>query len=97
MVRVEGGVMSWYVMGVPPYPFAFAEPPETIEVESDADESRIRYVPERTCKCVRKEAELPSELDGKLVKKVLYLCSECDMWLGKVAKYCPSCGAKVVE
>lgn len=49
------------------------------------------------CHVVRKVERIPSEFDGRERDTVLFLCSECGMWVGKVAHYCPNCGRKVVD
>ena len=48
---------------------------------------------ERACECVAEYAESP--IDGKTI--VLHRCSECHDLMRPTMRYCPNCGAKVVE
>ena len=48
---------------------------------------------ERTCECVAEYAESP--IDGK--KIVLHRCSACHELMRPHMRYCPNCGAKVVD
>lgn len=48
---------------------------------------------ERTCECVAEYAKSP--FDGKTV--VLHRCSSCHELMRPHMRYCPNCGAKVVD
>ena len=48
---------------------------------------------ERMCECVAEYAESP--FDGKTI--VLHRCSACHELMRPHMRYCPNCGAKVIE
>ena len=48
---------------------------------------------ERTCRVEREKAASP--IDGKTI--ILHRCSECHELMRPTMRYCPNCGAKVVE
>lgn len=69
--------------------------PEYVEVSHEGmREASRRYVPERTCKM-----EYEDEWSGdELYPTEAYSCSACGrMTLEGKPRYCPGCGAKVVE
>ena len=56
-------------------------------------ERDVVYRPVKVCHVVRKEGKHPVTNNDV----VLFNCSECDSWIGKVAKFCSNCGAEVVD
>lgn len=62
--------------------------PDSVRVVRDKTGESRRYLPERTC-----EAEYSDCGDGT---GALY-CSECGGYMDENDRYCPHCGAKVVE
>lgn len=79
-------------MGVPPYPFSWASPPDQITLENDADGAEMRYVPERTCEVVR------SYYDDLLDEDYTDLsCGHCARQAEREFGYCPKCGARIVR
>ena len=81
--------MSWYPMGIPPWPFSFTSLPEHVTFENDKTGETVKYTQHGTCK-----VEYVSEWMG-------WHCKACDvLWQGlrdQAPHFCPNCGRRVEE
>ena len=104
--------MTWYT-NQPLFPFGWSKQPEEIYVENRSDfaaigREAIKYVPERTCTFSRghngndtEKQELPrcsacgDEVDGYMC--AFYADLGGDVVLEYPYRYCPNCGARVLD
>lgn len=75
--------MSWYPMGIPPWPFSFTVLPEHVTFENDKTGETVEYTQRGTCKVVSKPCDMWECECGKA------------WWHGGAPNYCPNCGRKV--
>ena len=79
--------MSWQ----PYFHIAAKRPwPEVVRMVRPNTKEMRRYVPERTCKVVKETVDVDGE------RMTDYTCGCCNQ-SGWNHKYCPNCGAKVVD
>lgn len=90
---------GWSIVGNR-YPFTYSEPPERLVLERTDYSDSVVYIPERTCRNVSDPPEgfLCSECGwGDFAEPSHLLTGSCYAGLAKGPRYCPSCGARVVE
>lgn len=79
--------MSWYPMGIPPWPFSFTSLPEHVTFENGETGETVEYTQYGTCKNTQTDFD--------------FMCSECEKCVdnGRILRfnYCPSCGRKIIN
>lgn len=79
--------MSWYPMGIPPWPFSFTSLPERVTFENDKTGETVEYTQHGTTRI-------------KTACCDMWKCDECgEVWWQQSAApcYCPSCGRRAVS
>ncbi len=84
--------MGWRIIS-PHYPFVYTELPDVVFFECDRSPYQtVRYVQERTCRRITHGLDRDRD-----IATVSWTCSVCGGHMGREHRYCPACGAKVVE